>query len=81
MNWAEWFEMNWMIWNELNELNELNDLNWIEWVEWIEWFELNWINLNKRATLARATRVVIYSIFVLGPSALGMGKLPLTIEI
>ena len=28
-----------------------------------------------RATLARATRVVIHSIFVLGPSALGTGKL------
>ena len=27
-----------------------------------------------RATLARATRVVIHSIFVLGPSALGTGK-------
>ena len=30
-------------------------------------------NKDERATLARATRVVIYSIFVLGPSALGMG--------
>ena len=31
-------------------------------------------NRDERATLARATRVVIYSIIVLGPSALGMGK-------
>ena len=32
------------------------------------------LKYNERATLARVTRVVIYSIFVLGPSALGMGE-------
>ena len=30
--------------------------------------------MYERATLARATRVVNVSIFVLGPSALGMGE-------
>ena len=32
------------------------------------------IYIYERATLARAPRIVIHSIFVLGPSALGMGK-------
>ena len=32
------------------------------------------IIVNERATLAGATLVVIHSIFVLGPSALGMGE-------
>ena len=35
---------------------------------------LKYFILYERATLARATRIVIHSIFVLGPSALGMGK-------
>ena len=30
--------------------------------------------LNERASLARVTQVVIYFIFALGPSALGMGE-------
>ena len=30
--------------------------------------------LNKRASFARATRVVVHLILALGPSALGMGK-------
>ena len=37
--------------------------------------------LDERGTLARATRVVIHSILVLGPSALGKGKLRLTMEV
>ena len=32
------------------------------------------IFINERATLARATRVVIHSVLVFGPSALGKGE-------
>ena len=32
------------------------------------------LHCNERASLARATRVVIHFIFALGPSSLGMGE-------